>query len=367
MKRFFSSFLLLLALQTTYSQCLTAFRDTRETRKDFFYIFENESLQQQEFQKIQSFEVGNKYIAYVDFTSSFKVYQNGQTIKLQDFAPQEYHVTDHLLVYKNPGDLMYAFDGKKVHSLGRLNPDFLQYAYGDSVVAFNDFMNSFVLFFNGATKMYDNRLVTRFGGTENIIAFVATNFEYNIYYNGEALTLETGSAVQSFQIHNNIVAYVDFVGDFKVFYNGEVVTLQTIQPISYQVGENMVAYVTDIEKKFMVYYEGNDYELMPIPPKKYEIVDNMLVYFDQYDHLHVFYKGNEERLAAYTPLSYMIDRNAVVFTDLDRKLMGYLNGTLQQVSAEPVANYYLSNTVVLFQKVTSNMRVFCDGVITQLY
>lgn len=355
----FSSFL--------YAQCLTAFRDTRETRGDFFYVFDNESLHQQEYQKIQNFKVGNKYIAYVDFTLSFKVYQNGQTIKLQDFAPTDYHVTDHLLVYRNPGDLMYAFDGNKVHSLGRLHPDFLHYAYGDSVVAFNDYMNSFVLFFNGKTTTYDNRNVTQFSAAENIIAFVAMNYEYNIMWNGEVMTLETGSPPRSFKIHNNIVAYVDFVGDFKVFMSGEVIRLQTMPPISYEVGENMVAYVTDIEKKFMVNYGGNDFELMPIPPKKYEIVDNMLVYFDQYDHLHVFYMGKEERLAAYSPRSYMIDRNAVVFTTLDRGLAGYINGSMQQISTEQVSNYYLNNTAVLFQRVESVMRVFCDGTTTQLY
>gem|GEM_PF-425404 len=367
MKRFLSSFLLLLSLHTAYSQCLTAFRDTRETRQDFFYVFENESLTQQEYQMINTYKVGNKYIAYTDFTLSFKVYQNGQTIKLQDFAPVEYHVTDHLLVYRNPGDLMYAFDGKKVHALGRLHQEIKQYAYGDSVVAFNDFMNSFVLFFNGETRTYDNRNVMQFAGAENIVAFVAINYEYNIFYNGEILSLETGSAPRSFKIHNNVVAYVDFVGDFKVFQSGEVIRLQTLPPISYEVGENMVAYVTDIEKKFMVNYQGNDYELMPIPPKKYEIVDNMLVYFDQYDHLHVFSDGIEQRLAAYTPASYAIDRNAVVFTDLDRGLMGFINGTLQQISSEQVKNYSLNNTSVLFQRVESTMRVFCDGVVTQLY
>lgn len=367
MKGFTCALLLLIFVSSTDAQCLTAFRDTRETREDFFYVFDNESLHQQEYQMIQNFKVGNKYIAYIDFTLSFKVFQNGQTIKLQDFAPVEYHVTDHLLVYRNPGDLIYAFDGKKVHSLGRMHPEFLHYVYGDSVVAFNDFMNSFVLFFNGKTTTYDNRNVTQFAAAENIIAFVAMNYEYNILWNGEILTLETGSAPRSFKIHNNIVAYVDFVGDFKVFMSGEVIRLQTLPPISYEVGENMVAYVSDIEKKFMVYYEGNDYELMPIPPKKYEIIDNMLLYFDQYDHLHVFYQGKEERLAAYSPPSYMVDRNAVVFTDLDRALMGYFNGQLQQVSKEPVSNYFLSNTAVIFQNVTSTMRVFCDGVITQLY
>lgn len=349
------------------AQCLTAFRDTRDTREDFFYIFDNGQLIQQEFQRIQSFQVGRKYIAYVSGNSAFKVYINGQTVKLQDFAPNEYFVTDYLLVYKNPGDLLYAFDGTRVQFLGRINPDFLQYAYGDSVVAFNDDLNSFILFFNGKITRYDNRLVTRFGGRENIIAFVASNYEYSVFYNGQVIEVESGSAPQSFQIHNNIVAYVDFVGDFKVFLNGEVITLETIAPVSYQVGENMVAYVNDIEKKFKVYYDGNDYELLPIPPNKYEVKDDMIVYSDSYNHFYVFHNGKTEKLAAYDPLSYMIDRGAVVFTDLDLRLEGYFDDKLQEVSAEKVDNYFLKNKAVLFSKVSSSMKVFCNGEITQLY
>src|SRR5688572_13879384 len=124
MKRFFAFLLLSVPLLTSHAQCLTAFRDTRDTREDFFYVFDNALLKQQEFQKIQSYQVGSKYIAYVDFASAFKVYIDGRTIKLQDSAPLEYYVTDHLLVYENAGDFIYAFDGKEVHSLGRIDPNY---------------------------------------------------------------------------------------------------------------------------------------------------------------------------------------------------------------------------------------------------
>lgn len=354
------------ALYST-AQCLTAFRDTRDTREDYFYIFDNGELRQQEYQKIQSFQVGKRFVAYVDFSSALKIYKDGFTIKLQDYAPVRYYVTDYLLVIENSGDYIFAFDGQKVYNLGRLNPDFPQYSFGDSVIAFNDYLSTFHLFHNGDNISFDNRIITQFGAKENIIAYVDPNYEYKILYNGRILTLETGSAPQSFKVHNNIIAYVDFIGDFKVFLEGETVTLSTIQPLRYEVGEDMVAYITAVENKFMVYYAGSEYELMPIPPNAFEIKDNILVYTDNYNHFHVFYKGKKEKLAAYKPESYQIDRDIVVFTDLDKKLIGYIDGKYQNVSNEIVSYYELKNKAVLFTKLKTGMKVFCNGEITQLY
>ncbi len=351
----------------TQAQCLTAFEDTREAGREFFYIYDNGELVQQEFQRIQSFKVGRNYVAYVDYTANFKIYFNKRTYTLQDFAPNTYHVTDHLLVYENVGNHLYVFDGKRVHNLGRIHSQLRQYAYGDSVVAFNDFLNTFHLFFNGEITSFDNRNVTQFGANENMIAFVDPNFEYKLQYNGEILTLETGSPPQSFKMHLNIAAYVDFVGDFKVFMHGEVLTLETLAPQSYEVGENMVAYVSDIDRRFMVYYNGEDIELMPIPPRHYEVKHNMIVWTDQLNHFHVFYNGNTERLATYKPPSYQIDRDIVVFEDLDSRLLGYIDGKYQEVSPETVSYYNLVNKAVLSYKVRNNVRVFCNGVNNQLY
>ncbi len=354
-------------LMDAKGQCLTAFRDTRDTREDYFYVFDNGELKKQEFQKIQSFQIGRNFIAYVDFSSAFKIYKDGFAFKLQDFAPVNYYVTDYLLVIENMGGFLYAFDGYRVYDLGRLHPEFPQYAFGDSAVVFNDYLNTFHLFFNGSVTTLDNRTITQFGANENIIAYVDPRYEYKIMYNGEILTLETGSAPQSFKMHTNVVAYVDFIGDFKVFLRGETVTLQNTPPLQYEAGENMIAYITDVEKKFMVYYEGREYELLPIPPKSFEVKDNIIVYADDYNHFHVFYKGKTEKLAAYTPESYQIDRDIVVFTDLDKRVMGYIDGKFQNVSNEIVSSYKLANKAVLFNKLKNSMKVSCGGEVSQLY
>jgi len=361
------SLILLLTSFSIHSQCLTAFRDTRDTREDYFYIYDNGELRQQEYQKIQSFQIGRNFVAYVDFTSALKIYKDGFTFKLQDFPPVNYYVTDYLLIIENTGDYLYAFDGSRVYNIGRLDPEIPHYAFGDSVMAFNDYLHTFYLFYNGQIIPFDNRRIEQFGARENIIAFVDPDYEYKILYHGEIITLETGSPPQSFKVHTNIAAYVDFIGDFKVFLRGQTVRLTTIAPLQYEVGENMVAYLTDTERKFMVYYEGKNYELLPIPPKSFEVKDNVLVFIDNYNHFHVFYKGKTEKLATYTPESYQIDRDIVVFTDLDKRLIGYIDGRRQNVSNEIVSDYSLKNKAVLFSKVRSSMKVACGGEINQLY
>ncbi len=344
-------------------QCITAFEDTRGAEWDYFFIYDDGNIIKQEHQKIESFKVGGNYVAYVDYQSSFKIYIDGSTYKLQEFAPESYYATDQILVFINTGEHVYVFDGRKVHYLGRISTDegLNRLAFGDNVVAFNDYLNSFILFNDGFVTTFDNRSIYEFGANENIVTYVDPDYELKMFYNGESRVLEQGTSTQSFKVHRNIVAYVDFVGDFKIFINGATQTLENIAPLSYEAGENMVAYISDSDRRFKVFSENKLYELLEIPPTFYKVQDNMLVYTDNFNHFYVFSKGKTEKLASYTPESFQIDRDIVVFPDLDNKLMGYIDGRFQQVSQGIMSHYELNNKAVFYYSVPSSPKVFCNG------
>jgi hypothetical protein len=72
--------------------------------------------------KPTSYQVGKGIVAWVDITGSLKVLEDGKVYTATSYAPQEYHVKDSIVVYRDQDRLMVFQDGK-VHEVERFWPE----------------------------------------------------------------------------------------------------------------------------------------------------------------------------------------------------------------------------------------------------
>ncbi|MDX2002752.1 MAG: hypothetical protein SFW35_09990 [Chitinophagales bacterium] len=335
---------------------MAAYQDFRQ----FFFIYDNGKVFQQEFQIIQNFQVGARYIAYVDYNSDFKVYFSGGTVtQIQRFAPASYTVTDEMVVYLNAGNFLFAIYNNQQYELGQVKA----YSFGDSVIVFKDIFDTDWVFFDGKTTQLENRNIIDIAASDNLVAYFDFSDQFKVWYHGQVLVLEQGVAPSSFIVNRNIVAYVDYLGGFKVFSKGHTYKLDSFAPKEYKTGEDFVAYI-DQNNTFKVFTEGKEVELSTIPPRYWEIKEDVLVFVDNNNFFYAYYKGKVQRLENYVPASYQIDDGIVVYPDLDRRLHGYVNGQFQQVSGGEVTNLFkLTNQAVFFNRVQSQNKLFCNGKI----
>ncbi len=172
-----------------FSQNLSAYHDFRNK----FYIFDNGKSIFAEPLPVNSFEVGKKSVAFVDNTGAFKVYLNGNIVKLSE-SVNKYEITNNYLVYDLYGSLKVFDNGKT----SLLSINYSRYSAGDSIVVF-----------------YDN-----------------TKKLFSAYYNGEIVILEDAiakEAISNFKSGDNIVAFKSNDNYLKVFYRGEISELMLVE------------------------------------------------------------------------------------------------------------------------------------------
>lgn len=349
--------LVLLCLSGTlaaHAQCLTVYEDPRQS----LYVYDRGYTEQIEFNPVVDYKIGKKYVGYLDNSANFNIYFNGEVQQLQNIAPEEYYVTDDLMLWRNTGNNLYVIYGNKGIDLA-VNADSLL-GYGDSVVAFLDRFGVFQLFYKGITREVDLRLPLLVRAKDNMVAYFDRNSEFRVIQYGEMNTLEYGYQPISFSVNKNIVAYVDFYGTFKVYYDGEVHTLENFQPQKYMTGEDMVAYINQ-DREFIVFYKGEEYKLMDLEPRFFDIQENILVYGDRNNFFNVFYNGESKLLERFIPETYKIDNDILVYPDLDNYLFGYIHGQQVPVSKEVVTEYRVDNHTVTFSKVANLVKIYCDG------
>lgn len=348
------SIVLLLTMQfQVHSQCLNAFSD----QYDKFKIIEDAKVFQESELKVHSFKVGKKAVAYVDAFNNFKLFSKGRSQTIQEIAPIFYDATDHLIVYQNTGNQLYCIEDDKKHFIGQYKGD---YAYGDSLIAYNDYYGEFKVFYKGETHIVENRPVKIFKVKDNCLVYIDINSEMKLFKGGKVVSLEFGNLPISFETNLNIVAYVDGLNNFTCYYKGGFYDLQSFAPKSYTIGENMVAYI-DNKNRLKAFYNGRIYEILDYEPKSYEAIEDLLLFYDLRDYLYVFYKGETYQLSNYKPKEVQVDNGIIVYKDLDNKLHQFLNSNKTEIAGDNIRFYQLRNKSILFYQVPSRISETCNG------
>ena len=331
------------------------------TTLNYFYIFHDGQTDKIEHQEIRNFKVGGSFLAWNDNTGNFKVWDDGEIIKLQDGFVTDYDAKSYLLVYRMKEQLKAYVDGKR-YLLGN---GITQYAVGDSLVVWYDrFTQRFNGFYEGEVVALEDGLIGQpvisVKVSDNIAAWVNPRQYLKVWYQGEVMEMLYGDPGVRYDVGRDILAY--FYRDyntFNIFYKGNDYELGAWSPQSFKAGDGIVAYVNDVGE-FRVFYEGQDLSVSAFAPDYYEVVDDLVIYHEQ-DMFKVFKGGNKTTLETYIPEVVQVRQGNIVYMDITNRLKGFLNGEQVQITNEIVNSFLLGFSTVHYHQGVNDNRVWWDG------
>jgi len=349
--------LLVFIIRFAGAQNLNAYTD--QVTK-YFYIFDDGKMVEAEYLPVTQAAVGGNCVAYVDNSSNFKIYYDGNITTEADNAPDKFYVTDNLVVY-DFNKRLSVFDRGRSTTLCYQHGIF---SVGDSMVAFYDTISfSLKVYKDGEIKdmegLYDKAPPKSLKTGDNITAYVNYNNLFKVYYNNRTYDLES-SPPSKYLAGSNTVAYVDRASQtFKVFYHGNLLQLEAFPPSSFKVGDDLVAYV-DNTGNFKVFYMGELNTVLTYEPQYYDAVDHVVIYGDV-QNFNVFYAGKATKLESYKPDIYQLDFNSIAYIDRFNKIRLFSDGEVKDVSNSIVNTFQLTRNVLMYSTDLESMHFYCNG------
>jgi hypothetical protein len=358
MEKAYTLIIALMLSGNIFSQNLSAYHDFR----DRFYIFDNGKSVFAEPLPVQSFKVGNKSVVYVDNTGSFKVYQNGNIVKLSQ-SVNKYDITNNYLVYDLYNSLKVFDNGK----ITLLSINYSRYSAGDSIVAFYDNTKKlFKAYYSGNLLTLEDAIakdpVHNFKVGDNIVAFLSNNNYLKVFFRGELSDLTLAETPMYYKVGRNIVAFVNkYYNSFDVFYKGEIINLSSDFPESYYTADNIVCWV-DYSGAFKIFDNGEVSIISSFPPEEY-FVDDKIVIYQENNFFKAYYNSKNYILENFIPVKYKIDLDKVIYLDKQNRLKIFENGEVKIVSYEKINIIDINNNVINYNVGVNATKIYYNGTI----
>ena len=167
------------------AQDIGAFEDDQK----WFYVFDRGEFHRLEFNPVKNFYVGGSFVAYVDFQNRFKVFYNGKLFELQDAVPTQIGNSDFLFGYMYFRNLKILWNNK----IETYDTWSYRTQFGDSMIAYIDYMNAMKVFQNGALTTVETWADTTFDFkvADNMLVYFDQNRAMCVYTNGVKNTIES--------------------------------------------------------------------------------------------------------------------------------------------------------------------------------
>jgi hypothetical protein len=305
-------------------QQLAAYWDNQ----NHFYIFDDGTSRQVEYLPVKSYQVGGTCILYINSQNRLKMYYNGKTSTLEQYAAGHYEALDYLAVYSFAGTVKVIENG----AVGMLGTNIAQYLAEDSLVVY-----------------YDK-------GEEWLAA----------YYKKSTVVLEDGLAGRSFDglaAGDNLVAWVSALSNsLKVFYQGRITVVDPFFSGSrYKAGRDILVYISEADRKFRVFYQGSQRVLEEFPPASFEVGDGIVAYVDHVGRFKVFSNGSVQEISSFAPEFYSIRNRIILFAEQGYFKTWYKEQTYVLEHYVP-ADWKASWNTIVYWDMIGNLKVFRDGV-----
>lgn len=315
-----------------FSQGLSAFMNNRNA----FFVFDDSVKKELDYLKPQNFKIGGNSVAFIANDKSFKVYQKGRVIKVNDGFTTDYTVTGNYVIMMN-GTSLHVFDNGVSKLLVR-NP--VEYVASDSIIGFADPLTSaYYVYTKGKVQPLSSDLIAnpiRIAAIgKNLLAYTTMLDSLIVYYHGY-LYPQPVQQVTEVKAGKNMVAFKNsYDGEFKVFYKGLNYVLETFEVTEYLVGDDLVAYTTQ-DRDFKIFYAGVVYSIGNFEPGNLQVKDNMVTFTDATGFFNVFYKGRTTPLVQYLPDKYEMSENSVLYLSRDGRIHLFSFGKDLEL---PIENY----------------------------
>lgn len=341
-----------------YGQYLAAYNDNVR----HFWVFEAGTFQELEYLEILEFQVGGIVVAYIDNSSTLKVYRNGEVESLMQGSPIKFEATDYLLGYSMYEQLNVYDNGKKQV----LSTSCDGYIIRDSLIGWHDrLQNTIKVYYNGKTTTILDGLIynpiQEFKAGDNTLVFVHSSSKtLYLYYLGELLVLDDFVQQIEFKAGRDIVAFIDVPDQaFNVFFRGEIFELETFQPKSFQVGDEMVAWVDNLGK-LKLFDNGDITILSTYEPQSYTVEDRVVV-FEEQGFFKTYCNGQIYVVERYMPQPYLIDYNTIAYLDENRFVKIFQNCETTPISFIPVKEISLIRDLVIYVEGVNKTKVYFNG------
>lgn len=354
MDRAILTILLAMTLHTAMSQSLGAFTDYDK----HFYVFDDGTFRQLEFQEVRSFAVGSGCVAYINNGGYLKAYAN----HLQyDVSPSvsNYTITDNLFTFQ-VGSQLYVFENGN----RRLLTGFVgRFMVGDSIVAFIDTNKHYLsIYIDGQVHEIADIIVgddARFWCGDNMVAFIDMHDNLRLICGKRMYELFNVIDNIKIGLGRNIGAIVDESdGAFRIFYDGELQQVEQFTPKSFKCGYERVAFVNDMEN-FRFFCKGEIYDISGFAPDMYELERKLLVYSLQ-GQFYTFTDGESYLVENYVPQSYSIKGNILTYIDQNGYLCVFENGEKKIISYN-VNEYFTAGDLVVFNEGLNTTKIYYQG------
>lgn len=302
---------------------------------------------------------GRTVIPYLDNTRSFKLYYAGSTRQVNVGFTNLFYVSDNLMAYFNQKTLFVFDKGNTINLTGICD----QFYMGDSLIMYLDGVKSdYKVYYNGQIQSIEGFIAdSSLSGlkvTDNIIAYNNFMNQFKIFFHGNKIAQED-YRVLGFDAGRNTVAYVNADRKFKIFHNGKTIVADNFQPINYHVGDNVVAFVAS-DGNFKVFYNDSIYTLGYFTPT-YQVVDNIVAYRDPSGYFKVFYKGDITDMENYYPTDLKIQYNSVAYINTNNTLRMFSEGEVYDVTNADLTHWELNYDVLMYQIGQGIFKVYYKG------
>ena len=310
-----------------------------------FYVFDNGTFQQLEFQEVDEYFVGNSYVAYFDPRGRFQLYFAGEKHELSLNRPEVYP-TDHFLAYQF-GSQVFLLEGNRLHQVESwaLQQDLI---VSDSILAYNDVYNRFNVYVQDSPKVLESWTVNQASISNNSLAYLDVNSQLKLFTR-DSLHTVWATQPSAFKAGQNLVVFQTGIGDLQVWYDENIYTLAYNTNGGFDVSDELVTYFDDLGA-FNVFYRGETYTLLSYSPITMNFRENQLVWTDRNGFFYTFYQGEIIRLESYTPESVIVDNALVVYQDINGRLKGFSGGEKFEVSHRIATEFDQINQAVFYRE-----------------
>lgn len=341
-----------------YGQYLAAYNDNVY----HFWVFEAGTFHELEFLEIQEYQVGGIVVAYIDNSSTLKVYRNGEVENLMQGSPIKFEATDYLLGYSMYEQLNVYDNGKKQV----LSTSCDGYIIRDSLIGWHDRrQNTIEVYYNGKTTTILDGLIynplEEFKAGDNTLAFVHSSSQsLYVFYLGELQILEQYAQNVEFETGRDIVAFCDIPDQtFYTFFRGEIIELETFRPKSFQAGDELVAWVDNLGR-LKLFDNGEITTLSTYEPQYYSVEDRVIV-FEEQGFFKTYCNGQIYVVERYEPQPYLIDYNTIAYLDENRFVKIFQNCESKTISFIPVKEISLIRDLVIYVQGVNKTKVYFNG------
>jgi hypothetical protein len=327
-----------------------------------FFIFDQGKSIRVENYNVESFKIGGEYVLYKNSSGNLMMYYKGNKTMLLKSGVTDYFATDCLAGYSIFSNLEIIWNGKVYDASYR----FTSFQAQDSLVSFYDKNKEMLrVFYNG--KIYDLESgligfpISKWASGDNTVAYVAGNSkDFKIWYQGQSFTVIKNVSNVKFKAGRDIVAYTDESDkSFRVFYKGNTFELESFEPQSFKVGDGFVAYVSTTGD--FKYFDGGDViTISSFAPTDYFTEDNLLAYI-QDGYFYAWYNNQPFEIEAFVPAVYKMDWNTIAYIDNTGRFWLYRDGEKKYLTNELANSYTLVRDMILMNVKVNRNLIYYKG------